>query len=60
MGNAWSIAIETICGALETDTRGTFLAQPRQVAPLPRDVASIQRPTSGTSPAPTPPGPHPP
>ena len=43
MGNAWSIAIDTICSALESDTRGTFLAQPGKVAQLPPDVAAIRR-----------------
>jgi hypothetical protein len=51
MGNAWSIAIDTICGALETETK-TFLAQPGKVAPLPRDVAAIQAPALRDKPSP--------
>ena len=44
MGNAWSTAIDTIRGALETDTKRTALEQPGTIAQLPAALRAEQKP----------------
>jgi hypothetical protein len=45
MSNAWSIAIDTICGAFEKEPIGTFLVKPGEVAKLPPKVAALKKET---------------
>lgn len=42
MENAWFIAVDTVCGAMETEPRGTFLVNPKEVAKLPSDLAALE------------------